>query len=271
MAETNQKTNTVRDEPEPIHKAKRTRSPAYPSINLETAIKRAGALHDQDKMNAVPLKIAVKRWGFKEKSSGGLVTTAALKSFGLIKDSGSGDDRRIQITEEARRILLDQRQESSERDETIKQAALKPKIHQFLWRKWGADLPPNDTFSHELIFELSFNENSVKDFIKEYRDTISFAKLTNSDTLSSNGEDKNEITDQLLNEDLFNNLFPPPPSKPLQAKPGMNNDTITLKEGQVVLQWPSKMSEESYEDYKEWLDLMARRAKRAVDKKEPGE
>lgn len=322
MAETTQKTNPVKDEQESTHKGARTRSPAYPGINLKTAITRARELYEQDKLNSVPITIAVKRWGFKEKSSGGLIATAALKSFGLIKDSGTGKDRRVQISEEARRILLDQRPESTERDETIKQAALKPKIHQLLWKKWGADLPPDDTFSHELIFELNFNENSVKDFIKEYRDTIRFAKLTSSDTLSSNEEDKNEITvgdyvqwesqgvyqftepsrvtgfsdegsyvfvegtntgipfDQLLKVDpppggkSYEGASVPPinPSfKPAQAKPGMNNATLPLDEGPVIIQWPTKMSQESYEDFKTWLDLIARKAKRAVEKPEDQE
>jgi hypothetical protein len=44
----------------------------------------------------------------------------------------------------------------------------------------------------------------------------------------------------------------------------MNQDTFTLDEGQVVLQWPSQISPASYQDLKDWLDLMARRLKRAV-------
>lgn len=174
-------------------KVARTRSPAYPGINLEMAIKRADDLYSHDRLNAVPLSIAVKRWGFKEKSSGGLVTIAALKSFGLMRDSGgSGKDRKVQLTEEARRILLDKREESPEREEVIKRAALQPKIHLALWKKWGQDTPSDDLFTHELVYERSFNENSVKDFMKEYKDTIRFARLTDSDTLSAGEEDIQE-------------------------------------------------------------------------------
>lgn len=49
----------------------------------------------------------------------------------------------------------------------------------------------------------------------------------------------------------------------------MNSDTSTLDEGQVVLQWPTKMSPESYDDFKAWLDLMAKRIKRASEKTDP--
>ncbi len=44
----------------------------------------------------------------------------------------------------------------------------------------------------------------------------------------------------------------------------MKQDTYTLDEGDVVLQWPARLSQESYEDLKDWLDLIARKMKRAV-------
>ena len=51
----------------------------------------------------------------------------------------------------------------------------------------------------------------------------------------------------------------------------MNSDTFSLDEGQVILQWPAKMSPESYEDFKSWLDSVSRKAKRAADKYDPAE
>lgn len=47
-------------------------------------------------------------------------------------------------------------------------------------------------------------------------------------------------------------------------KPGMNNDVFTLDEGEVILQWPSRMTKESFEDFEEWLRLVVRKAKRTI-------
>ena len=58
----------------------------------------------------------------------------------------------------------------------------------------------------------------------------------------------------------------PAPSKSLQARSGMNNEVFTLEEGEVILQWPANMSPESYEDFKEWLDLISKKVRRTVDK-----
>jgi hypothetical protein len=313
MADNKQKNGSADEADAAVQQTARTRSPAYPGIGLETAIKRAKELYTQEKMNPVPIAIVVKRWGFKEKSSGGLVAIAALKSFGLLKDSGSGKERKLQLTDEARRILLDTRQESHERDQLIKEAALKPKIHNTLWKKWGIELPSDETVQHALIFDWYFNENAVIDFLKEYKSTILFAKLTNSDTVSTSNADKEEIvvgdyvqwesgvgaqfeakritgfsgdrtsafvegSSTGLPIDELSKVQPPPASereklipiniKHLTFKVGMNSDTFTLDEGQVILQWPAKMSPESYEDFKSWLDLVSRKAKRAADKYE---
>jgi hypothetical protein len=140
--------------------------------------------------------VAAGHWGFKLKSSGGLTTVAALKGFGLMRDVESGGGgRSIQLTELALRILLDERDPSPERDAAIKQASLSPKIHAELWKKWPMELPSDGELRHQLIFEWKFNENSVADFIQEYKDTIAFATLTASDTIPVPQSDKMDEDD----------------------------------------------------------------------------
>ena len=167
-------------------KRTRTRSPAYPFVNLETAIARAKQFFDKEQRNAANVNVAMKHWGFKDESSSGASTVAALTSFGLLQDEGIGDKRKVRLTPNALRVLLDARPDFKERTELIKQMALAPKIHQQLWEKWGNDLPSDAQLRHTLLLDwpVPFNENAVDWFIKEYRDTIAFAKLTESDKLA---------------------------------------------------------------------------------------
>src|SRR5258708_23151736 len=164
-------------------KRKRTRSPAYPFVNLETAIAKAKQFYDKEQRNAANVGVAVTHWGYGSDSSNGAQTIAALTSFGLLQDEGIGDKRKVRLTQNALRILLDARPESKERAELIRQAALGPKIHQELWKKWGTNLPSDATLRHTLLLEwpTPFNENAVDYFIKEYRSTILYAKLLESD------------------------------------------------------------------------------------------
>ena len=48
----------------------------------------------------------------------------------------------------------------------------------------------------------------------------------------------------------------------------MNNEVFTLEEGDVVFQWPSKLSPESFADFEAWLQIILRKAKRAVGTKD---
>jgi hypothetical protein len=159
-------------------KRKRMRSPAYPYVNLETAIKRAKEFYDKEQRNAAALKVAAKHWGYEEKSSGAGQTAAALISFGLMQDEGTGDKRKLKLTDLALRILLDNRTDSQERAQAIRTAALAPKIHKQIWKKWGSTLPSDDNVKHTLMLDWipPFNPAAVGGFIKEYKDTISFAK-----------------------------------------------------------------------------------------------
>src|SRR5580698_3610847 len=102
------------------NKRKRMRSPAYPYINLESAIKRAHEFYLKEQRNAAPLKVAAKHWNYEEKSSGAGQTAAAMISFGLMQDEGTGEKRKLKLTENALRIVLDTRADSESRAQAVK-------------------------------------------------------------------------------------------------------------------------------------------------------
>jgi hypothetical protein len=175
-------------------KKKRTRSPAYPYVNLEGALNRVKQFYEKEQRNAANINIAVTHWGFEKDSSSGSQTVAALISFGLMADEGSGDKRSVRLTQDALRIHLDTRSDSTEKADLLKKCALSPKIHRQIWDKWGASLPSDANLRHYLLFdwEVPFNENSVDFFIGEYKSTIAFAKLSESDKVESEGGEGGE-------------------------------------------------------------------------------
>lgn len=166
----------------------RIRSPSYPCIDLETAIDRAGKLYNFGKLNSVFVSDILPKWGFTPVSTNGMKVVAALKSFGLIDDSGQKEKRKIQITDRAYRILKDHAN-SKEREQAIKDAALDPEIYAWCWNRYGEieEMPDDGAVRSELIFDKKFNETAVKGFLSDYKKTIEFAKLSKSDSL--NGEE----------------------------------------------------------------------------------
>lgn len=164
---------------------KTMRSSAYPFIPLGMAIQRAKEFWDKERRSAAPIHAAVSHWNYSEKSSGGKQTIAALLQFGLLADEGALADRTVRLTPEAIDILL-MPPDDPRRAQLIKKAAKAPKIFaELLSKATDGELPSDQTLTYYLVREKNFNPNTVKDFIKSFRETIRFAGLTKSDNMSS--------------------------------------------------------------------------------------
>jgi hypothetical protein len=178
--------------PEP--RRRRTgRSPSYPALDLEAALERVQTLYETERRYPAAIEVALRHLGYNSvKSGGGQVTLAALRYFGLIEAQGSGAQRTVRVTDLAEGILLDKREDSTERLRRIREAALLPPMHAEMWKQYGADLPSPDNLRFELVRNRGFTESGADDFITEYRRTIQFARLAEADAnLSEEPEDKN--------------------------------------------------------------------------------
>ena len=276
----------INETQEAAAKRKRTRSPAYPYINLETAITRAREFYNREQRNAANINVATKHWGFVEDSSNGAQTIAALISFGLMQDEGSGDRRTVRLTQEALRILLDARPDSSERVELIKRCALAPKIHKQIWDKWGTGLPSDAQLRHTLLFdwETPFNENAVDNFIAEYRSTIAFAKIGESDIVQATEVgDKGGSEDETQNGavsvgELLKETAPAASQAPLSAtgfqgaqlhsKTHMQEFVVPLSDGtRAIFQWPASLTKEDVDDLRDSLKILERKITRPTTPK----
>ena len=89
------------------HRPKKGRSPSYPGIDLGSAVVRAQVLYDREHRHAAPVSAITGYWGFSSPKSGpAAVTYAALKKYGLLEESGRGEDRMGQLTSLALDILI---------------------------------------------------------------------------------------------------------------------------------------------------------------------
>ncbi|WP_315807313.1 MULTISPECIES: hypothetical protein [unclassified Bradyrhizobium] len=160
-------------------KAKRDRSPAFPFIPLQVAIKRLTAFEDYFKRHPAPAKQVGLAWGMKGYTSQAQQTMAALKYFGLVEYQGSGDNLTAAISDDARTYL--RAQQDSIKKEVLKRLATKPKNIAKYFALWGADRPPDPVCLDQLILKDTFTEPAAKTFLSVYDDTIAFAGLHDSD------------------------------------------------------------------------------------------
>lgn len=159
-------------------RGKRARSPSYPGIDLGEAIQRALQLYHAEGENAAPVETVLAHWGYRPNSGPGLVAIAALKKFGLLIDEGAGPDRKARLSDEALGILLDEREQSAVRLQAIQECALKPAIHAELWRKYNGRPPSDSTLKFELRRDRKFTDAGAAEFIRQFKSTIEYAKLT---------------------------------------------------------------------------------------------
>jgi hypothetical protein len=156
------------------------RSPNYPAIGLRRALELAQKLWDSDKRQPVLSPRAALNMGFTAKSSAGQLALAAMRKYGLLEADGSGDQRKVKLTESAITLL---NPSASNREQLLKDVALKPAIHLELWNKYGAEGASLGAIHDYLVFERKFTEQASTILIDQYKDTIAFAKLTDADKI----------------------------------------------------------------------------------------
>lgn len=233
-------------------KKKRTRSPNFPYVDLEKAVERTRELYEKDKAHPVPITVVHDRWNYKRLSGVLQQTVAALKAYGLVEVSGSGDKREIKVSEAGRKIVLD----TSDSPQLLKGAALQPPIFRHLWERYGDQgLPSDDVIREYLLFDHDppFNEEAVDAAIERFKETVEYANLSESDIISDEGE--GEEADEEVGPERKNlgatgqkTKLPPPTGQ-------MKNFTFPLIGGDVAtLQVPHPMSKKNFEALKRFLD-----------------
>lgn len=176
-------------------KLKKGRSPGYPGVDLGRALELAEKAYRSARQHPVDPEAVFGVWGIKPKSSQALVAIAALKKFGLLESMPrqGPSSGKVRVTDLALNIVQDEREDSSERADLIRQAALRPSIHDELWKHFSGDLPENQTLRFHLLRERGFTESGANDFISQFQRTIAFAGLSPGGVQSEENGDKVEF------------------------------------------------------------------------------
>lgn len=168
------------------------RSPAYPSLPVSKALEQARALRLAENDYPAPLVSALKAWGYGAKSSGGRQTLATLKYYGLIDVIGEGDDRKIKVSDVARRIIIDNREDDTEKKALVRKVALTPVAHRMLHNHYPTGLASDSTVLYFLVHEQRFNEEAARELLAEFKETAGYIGLFEpQETL-----DKSELEDK---------------------------------------------------------------------------
>jgi hypothetical protein len=236
----------------------RKRSPNFPGISLPKAIERARKVYAEIKTHPVPTKkIVVDYWGYRSATTGpASVTYAALKRYGLLEDKGKGNDRVANLTDLAVEILVP----NPNREAAIKRAALAPDIFREWWGKYSEDLPPDDVLEWEYVVKGPFAEDGFSTFVRTYRETIAFAKLSATDSVDDDRvpgpeedleeDDDSELADLEETDDVHREHHPQRRAA-RERRPGAVMISLPLPtfpaDAPVVIEFPGKLSEQDWD------------------------
>jgi hypothetical protein len=180
----------------------------FPFINLAKAVERARALYTADPAGR-PMRVAnaFELWGYSLKSSGGFQTISALKQYDLIDDLGANEDRKIQITPEARRYFMDEREE--EQRKLLHKFALAPKLVGAIWKEWGAAPPADNIARTQLKLDWKLQEQSARSLLSIYKENLDFAGIWGQGDVPAEAE----ASPAPLS--FAESMMPTPPSQPV--------------------------------------------------------
>lgn len=257
------------DAPKSQLKKGRTRSPAYPSFDLEAAIGKVDLAYRANDRHPMAPESLASYLGSSATSSSFLQGISTLKQFGLLDDTGWGGKRRLKVSDLALDILISG-EDSPTKAAAIKQAALSPAIHAEIWHKYKGNLPAKDESIRFFLLkereEGVFNRTQVDGVIAELRSTIAFAKLSPDDKIEGAEDTDEEHQDGAARassgraDEIFGVFGNGPFGTPKQTavvqhatkggKPEkkMRDLAIPLMDDEVAyLRVPSPLSEENYE------------------------
>jgi hypothetical protein len=229
---------------QPENKAKKERSPSFPFIGLTKALQRAGQVYEKARRHEARVSDIADAWGWGAKSSGTQQTIAALLSYGLLEDQGgSGEARKLKITDLAFKALEDQR--PGVKEAALAEAATKPKLIAEYLEKWKDGRPADGICISELRIDRGFTEDGASQFLKVFDDTSGFTIARPHDKLPENATantgQTGESGDKRVRRD---------PSPRRDPPPGDNQRKVTLMDGERVV-----FTEES--DPQNYLKLIA--------------
>jgi hypothetical protein len=208
----------------------RDRSPSFPVVGLKVAFERLVEFETYFKRSAARPEKVGDAWNITTKAYADRIA-AALRYFGLLEYQGAGKERTIAISEEGRKYLRAQQEETKR--EVIKAAALRPKQMAECWELWSNDRPADAACIDDLVQNRAFSVAGARDFLKVYDSTISYAGLTATDkvapTAAASGDDE-ELDGSKGKSGTGFKPLPPPPFQPIGKVKLMDGERIVFTE-----------------------------------------
>lgn len=221
----------------------RTRSPRYPVIAIDEALAKVKAIYGKDRRALTTFGAILEHMGYKTKEKQGgrsARVVASLKQYGLLEGRAS----KYQVSDKAFRIL-EMPEDSPERLQLIKEAALSPAMISKTLQHYKGAIPSDTALRSHLIIDEKFNPDSAGEFIKILRRTMAIVNPTEGDYTAATSDEDEDI---LLTGEAPRVQQITPQNQPPKPPSGQRPFPLYLsKDREAVLYVPSVMTRAEYD------------------------
>jgi hypothetical protein len=169
------------------------RSPNYPAIGLEEAIKKTKAIYEQEHDNPTDKAVMAKHLGYNGLNGASLTTISALTKYGLLEAVGP---KQLKVSAFGRDLIWLEKG-NPERVKLLKEAAFAPSLFSDL-RDAFPEKPPSDQSLRHHLIRKDFNPNAVDSAIRAYRDTLDFVNAEEEALVSSASDGSEQPSEELM-------------------------------------------------------------------------
>lgn len=243
----------------------KARSPAYPAIGLKEAVDAVSRIYKADYQNPIPREVAAKHMGYNGLNGKSLGALSALVKYGLLE--GRGDDTKV--SDRAVKIIA-HAPGSGERVQALKEAMTAPELFVELDLRFPGQKTSDEAIRSYLLTH-KFIPAAADNVIRSYRDTKALLTSESEVYNAANGGKSDAEDASMPASQTPVSVLDQPASliRPPAATSPMLQEIFNLDEGPVTLQYPSALSQESYDELDAALQLFLRRAKRRAQWNDP--
>lgn len=234
------------------------RSPNYPRLSLEKAVRTIKSIHEQAHTSTVNQATVAQAMGYSGLNGAARRNIAALIAYGLL-DRKNKD---LSVSELSLKILFpkDAQSELS----ALQTAALNPKLFSTIHEKYGQGTAP--VIRSQLICELHFTPDGAKAATNVYLENKEYAKLAESIIKLATSPSETEYDEEMPSE------APPeaalnPEKRPL-LRPAPASDGYTVSISGPKVQFSVVVSDETDLTI---IDAMLQKVKTFLDEEKDSE
>lgn len=182
----------------------RMRSPNFPALTLEEAMKLAGTLYSKVRKTTVDREVAAKELGYSGLTGRSLKVLGALNQYGLIDNTSKGQCRATELAEQALHGFPE-----AEKMGAIQRAARSPALFSAIFDQFGEDVGSEHAI-RSFLLKRGFTDGGVESALQSFLATQQYAVLKGASAAYDNGPTTAPESPSEVDYDETNNSLPPP-------------------------------------------------------------